>query len=168
MRPHVQLFIHQNPKVLLHRAALNELFSQSVDISGIALTQVQDPAFVLAEVHMGPLFEPVQVPLDSFLSFTCVSCSVQLDVICKLAEGTLNPIIYATDEDIKGYWSQDGSLGDTPRDQSSPGYTAIVCSYSPAANIQQIIYPPNRPAFESLQLRNKDTGRTMSKALHKS
>ena len=37
---HIQLFIHQNPQVLLHRAALSEFF-QSVLISGIALSQVQ-------------------------------------------------------------------------------------------------------------------------------
>ena len=37
---HVQLFIHQDPQVLIHRTALSE-FSQSVLISGIASTKVQ-------------------------------------------------------------------------------------------------------------------------------
>ena len=36
---HVQLFVHQDPHVLLHRAAPGE-FSQSELISGVALTQV--------------------------------------------------------------------------------------------------------------------------------
>lgn len=34
----VRPFIHESPQVLLHRAALNEVFSQSVPMSGIALT----------------------------------------------------------------------------------------------------------------------------------
>lgn len=38
---HVKLFIHENPQVLFCMAALNEFFSQSVLISGIAPTQVQ-------------------------------------------------------------------------------------------------------------------------------
>jgi len=37
---HVYLFIHQNPQVLLCRAALSEFFSQFVYISRITLTQV--------------------------------------------------------------------------------------------------------------------------------
>jgi len=47
---HVHLFIHQNPQVLLGRAALNE-FSQSVHTSGIALTQIQHLALGLIEHH---------------------------------------------------------------------------------------------------------------------
>ncbi|KAK4818015.1 hypothetical protein QYF61_004128 [Mycteria americana] len=39
---HVQLFIHQYPQVLLHRAALNPFIPQPVLILGVALTQVQD------------------------------------------------------------------------------------------------------------------------------
>ena len=35
---HVQLFVHQYPQVILHRAALCRFFSQSVHISGIFLT----------------------------------------------------------------------------------------------------------------------------------
>ena len=34
---HVQLFIHQHPQVLLHRAALNPLISQSILILDIVL-----------------------------------------------------------------------------------------------------------------------------------
>ncbi|KAK4824005.1 hypothetical protein QYF61_009219 [Mycteria americana] len=37
---HVQLFIHQYPQVLLHRAALNPFIPQPVWIPGAALTQV--------------------------------------------------------------------------------------------------------------------------------
>ena len=50
------------PQVLLGRAALYEFFSQSIHISGIALTQVQNLALGLVEphkIHVGPLFKPV-------------------------------------------------------------------------------------------------------------
>lgn len=46
---HVQLFIHQDH--LLHRAALKELFSLSVYVFGIALTQVQHLPLGLVEPH---------------------------------------------------------------------------------------------------------------------
>ena len=68
-------------QVLLSRAALNPFIPQPVLILGVALTQVQDPAFGLAkphEVHMGPLLKVVQVPLDGILSFWRVNCNTQL------------------------------------------------------------------------------------------
>ena len=62
---------------------------------------------------MGLLCELVQVPLDGILSLRHVDRTTQLGVICKLAEGALNPAIYVIDEDIKQYWSQYGPLKDT-------------------------------------------------------
>jgi len=59
----------------------------------------------LVEVHKGPLLKLVQVPLDGIPSFWCVSCTTQLGVICKLAEGACNAAVCVTDEDIKQYWS---------------------------------------------------------------
>ncbi|KAJ7414787.1 hypothetical protein BTVI_40212 [Pitangus sulphuratus] len=50
---------------------------------------------------MGPFHELVQVPLDGILSLRCVNHTTQLGVICKLAEGALNPFVYVIDEDIK-------------------------------------------------------------------
>jgi len=53
---------------------------------------VQDLALGLVEpheVHVGPLLQLVQVPLDGILSFWCVIYTTQLGVICKLAEGAL-------------------------------------------------------------------------------
>ena len=61
---------------------------------GVALTQVQDLALGLAElheVHMGPLLKLVQVPLDGIPSLRCVNHTTQLGVICKFAEGALDP-----------------------------------------------------------------------------
>jgi len=82
-----------HPQVL-NRAALNPFIFQSVLISGVALTEVQDLALGLVEpheVHIGPLLELVQVLLNGILSFRRVHCTTHLGVICKLAEGALNP-----------------------------------------------------------------------------
>jgi len=60
---------------------------------GVAPTQVWDLALGIVEpheVHTGPFLELVQVSLDGILSFWCVSCTTQLGVICKLAEGALD------------------------------------------------------------------------------
>ncbi|KAK4831029.1 LOW QUALITY PROTEIN: hypothetical protein QYF61_014917 [Mycteria americana] len=116
---HVQLFIHQYPQVLLHRAALNPFIPQPVLIPGVAPTQ--DPALGLVEPHevpMGPLLQLVQVPLDGIPSLRRVNHTTQLGVICKLAEGALNPTVHVIDDDIKQYWSQYGPISDTTHHQS--------------------------------------------------
>jgi len=72
-------------------------FLQSALLSGIALSQVQHLAFGLVEPHqvlVGPLLQPVLVPLDGFPSLQCIDCNTQIGVICKLAEGALNSIVY--------------------------------------------------------------------------
>ncbi|KAK4829425.1 hypothetical protein QYF61_004300 [Mycteria americana] len=112
----VQLFIHQHPQVLLGRAALHHFIPQPVLILGVAPTQAQDLALGLVEpheIHMCPLLQLVQVPLDGILSLRCVNHTTQLGVICKCAEGMLGPTVYVTDEDIKLYWSQYRLLRDT-------------------------------------------------------
>ncbi|KAK4810922.1 hypothetical protein QYF61_013330 [Mycteria americana] len=95
---HVLLFIHPyHPQVLLCRAALNPFIPQPVLIPGVAPTQVQALALGLVEpheVHMGQLLQLVQVPLDDILSLRHVNCTTQLGVICKLAEGALDPAVY--------------------------------------------------------------------------
>ena len=55
---------------------------------------------------MGPLLQPAQVPLDGF--------------VCKLAEGTLDSIIYVTDKDVEEHQSQDQPLRDIACDQPPP------------------------------------------------
>ena len=55
---------------------------------------MQDLAFVLVEPHEvrpGPPLELVQVPLDGIPSLRRVYHTTQLGVVCKLAEGALNP-----------------------------------------------------------------------------
>ena len=42
---------------------------------------------------MGPLLKPVKGPLDGIPSLKSTNCTSQLGVICKLAEGALNPTV---------------------------------------------------------------------------
>ena len=61
---HAESFINQHPQILL-RAALKPFSAQLVSVLGTALTQVQDLALGLVELHevgMGPPLKPVQVP----------------------------------------------------------------------------------------------------------
>jgi len=59
--------------------------------------------------------------------------------------------------EVEEHQSQDGPLGDSTYDWPPPGQRAIH-NNPLATNINQILYPPNRPAFKSisLQFRNKD------------
>ncbi|PKU48884.1 testosterone 17-beta-dehydrogenase 3 [Limosa lapponica baueri] len=46
-----------------------------------------------------------EVPLEGITSLRHVNVTTQLGVICKLAEGVLDPTVYVIDEDIEQYWS---------------------------------------------------------------
>lgn len=74
MTAQVQLFIQKNSSsVLFCRTTLNEVFSGSVAMSGIAPAWVQHLALGLVELHevvMDPILELVQVLVDSFASLT--------------------------------------------------------------------------------------------------
>jgi len=77
---------------------------KSLLILGVAVTHVQDLAvghLELHEVHMGPILKPVKVPLHGIPSLKHVSCTTQVGVLCRLAEGALIPTIYDIDEGIK-------------------------------------------------------------------
>lgn len=67
---HIQLLMHQDPQVLLSRAAFNPLISQSLLILNIALAQAQNLVLGLVELHevyMGLLLKSVKVPLGDIL-----------------------------------------------------------------------------------------------------
>ena len=55
---------------------------------------------------MGPVLQPVQVPLDGFPSFQRIGCTTQLGVIRKLAEGALDAVIYVIDKDVEEHRSK--------------------------------------------------------------
>ncbi|KAF4804270.1 hypothetical protein TURU_009302 [Turdus rufiventris] len=85
----------------------------------IALTQVQDLVLSPVEPHeiaMGPLLELVQVPLDGIPSFMSVNSTTQLGVICKFAEGALNPFVYVLNKDM----NCPPGLVDGVREQNGP------------------------------------------------
>ncbi|GAB0179940.1 hypothetical protein GRJ2_000459300 [Grus japonensis] len=69
---------------------------RGVLIPEVAPTHVQDPALGLVEpheVHVGPLLKLVLALLDGILSLWCVDSTTQLGVVCKLAEGALDPMM---------------------------------------------------------------------------
>lgn len=71
----------------LQRTDLFGFFSQSLLMSGIALTQLQSPVFRLVELHkalMVSLLKFVQIPLDGIPSLSCVSCNAQLHIVYNL------------------------------------------------------------------------------------
>ena len=77
-------------------------------LGNTASTKVQDLAlgFVkLYKVLLGLLLEPIRISLNGVLFLRHVDHTPQLGVICKLAEGALNPLINVIDEDIKEDWS---------------------------------------------------------------
>ncbi|KAK4827201.1 hypothetical protein QYF61_015229 [Mycteria americana] len=133
---HVQLFIRQYPQVFLCRAALNPFIPHTVMIPGIA---------------------PTQVSLDGIPSLRHVNCTIQFGVICKLAEGALDPTVYVIDEDIKQYWSQYRPLRDITCHRSPSGHGAVD-HYPLDATIQPIPDALNSPPTESVsfQFREKD------------
>lgn len=61
---------------------------------------------------MHPLFEWVHAPLDGVPPLYCINCTTQLDVISKLAKGTLNPTVYVTDKDVEEHQSWDRPPGE--------------------------------------------------------
>ena len=67
-----------------------------LDSPSISWCQVQDSTLLV-----GPLLQPVQVPVDDFPSFQCIDCTAHLGVICKLAEGASNSIVNVIDKDEK-------------------------------------------------------------------
>ena len=97
----VQLPIHQNPQVLFSRAVLHPYISWLVLILRVAVIELQDLALGFVESH-----EVLQDPLLLALFLGSINCTTQLSIICKLAEGTLNPTVDVIDEDVKEHWSR--------------------------------------------------------------
>jgi len=89
-----------------------------------------------------------QVPLDGIQSFWCVSCSTQLGVVCKLAEGALDLAIQVIDENVKQLRSQYGPLRDTTHHCCPLGRRAVD-HYPLAVTFQPIPWPLNSPPIKS-------------------
>ncbi|GAB0205260.1 hypothetical protein GRJ2_002991600 [Grus japonensis] len=166
---HVELLINQYPQVLLLRAALNPFPAQPLAALGIAPTHVQNLALGLVElhgVHIGPPLNPVRVPLDGIPSLQCVSCTTQLGVVGKLAEGALSPTVHVTDKDVEQCRSQYQLLRNATCHWSPLGYQAVDGN-SLSATIQPFPYPLSGLSIKSmsLQFRDKDVMRDSVKCL---
>ncbi|KAK4832105.1 hypothetical protein QYF61_020732 [Mycteria americana] len=109
-------------------AAFQPLFPKPVALHGVAVAQVQDPTFGLVEPHtigLGPLIQPVQVPLQSLPTLKQINTPAQIGVICKLTEGALDPLIQIIDKGIKQDWPQHRALGNTTCDWPPTGFNSI-------------------------------------------
>ncbi|GAB0187966.1 hypothetical protein GRJ2_001261900 [Grus japonensis] len=106
---HVQPAVNHHPQVLFCWAAFQPLFPKPVALYGVVVTPVQDPALSLVEPHtigLGPLIQPVQIPLSSLSTLKQINTPTQLGVICKLTEGALDLLVQIIDKDIKENWPQ--------------------------------------------------------------
>ncbi|KAK4824898.1 hypothetical protein QYF61_021138 [Mycteria americana] len=141
---HIQAAVNQHPQVLFCWAAFQPLCPKPVALHGLAVTQVQDLALGLVKPHtvgLGPLIQPVQIPLQSLPTLKQINTPAQLGVICKLTEGALNPFIQIIDKDIKQDWPQHRALGNTTCDRPPTGVNSFH-RHSLGPAIQPVLYPP--------------------------
>ncbi|GAB0205879.1 hypothetical protein GRJ2_003053500 [Grus japonensis] len=99
---HAQPVVNQHPQVLFCWAAFQPLCPKPVALHGAVVTQVQDLALGLVKSHtvgLGPSIQPVQIPLQSLPTLKQINTPTQFGVICKLTEGTLNPLIQIIEQD---------------------------------------------------------------------
>ncbi|KAJ7410144.1 hypothetical protein WISP_111202 [Willisornis vidua] len=103
---HVQLPLNQNLQVPFCLSALQLLHPQPLELHGVVISKVQDPALGLVEPHtteFSPSIQPVQVPLQSPPAFQQIDTPPYL---VSSANGGLNPLIHIITKDIKQGWAQ--------------------------------------------------------------
>ncbi|KAK4814948.1 hypothetical protein QYF61_006892 [Mycteria americana] len=130
---HIQVAVNEHPQVLLCQAAFQPLFPKPVALHGVAVAQIQ----------------PVQVPLQSLPPLKQINTPAQLGVICKLAEGALDPLFQITHKDIKQGWPQHRALGDTTCDQLPTGFNSIH-HHSLGPAIQPVLYPAKSTPVQAM------------------
>ncbi|KAK4823935.1 hypothetical protein QYF61_008321 [Mycteria americana] len=131
---------------------LSSHFPKPVALLGVAVTQVQDLALGLVETHtidLGPSIQPVQVPLQSLPTLQQINTPAQLGVICKLAEGALDPFVQIIDKDIKQDWPQHRALGNTACDRPPTGVNSIH-HHSLGPAIQPVLYPAKSTPVQAM------------------
>ena len=113
---HVQPGFHQDLQVLFCEAAFQMCVFQHTSVHQVVLPHVQEftlPLVGLREIPFGPFLQPVEGLLEGSTTLRHISQSSQFDVVCKLAESTLCPIIQTFNEDVEQDWTQYLSLGHT-------------------------------------------------------
>ncbi|KAK4814531.1 hypothetical protein QYF61_022020 [Mycteria americana] len=149
---HIQPAVNQHRQVLLCQAAFQPLFPKPVALHGVAVAQVQDLALGLVKPHtidLGPLIQPVQVPLQSLPPLKQINTPTQLGVICKLTEGALDPLVQIIDKDIKQNWPQHRALGNTACDRPPTGVNSIH-HHSLGPAIQPVLYPVKNTPVQAM------------------
>ncbi|KAK4831982.1 hypothetical protein QYF61_020365 [Mycteria americana] len=149
---HIQAAVNQHPQVLFHQAAFQPLFPKPAALHGVAVAQVQDLALGLVKrdtVDLGPSIQPVQVPLQSLPTLQQINTPAQLGVVCKLAEGALDPFVQITDKDIKQNWPQHIALGNPACDRLPTGVDSIH-HHSLGLAIQPVLYPVKRTPIQAM------------------
>ncbi|KAK4833094.1 hypothetical protein QYF61_027760 [Mycteria americana] len=145
---HIQAAVNQHPQVLFCWAAFQPLFPKPVALHGVVVTQVQDPALGLVEPHtigLGPSIQPVQ----SLPTLKQINTPAQLGVICKLAEGALDPRIQIIDKDIKQNWPQHRAMGDTTCDRLPTGFNSIH-HHSLGPAVQPVLYQATSTPIQAM------------------
>ncbi|KAK4816832.1 LOW QUALITY PROTEIN: hypothetical protein QYF61_023896 [Mycteria americana] len=149
---HIQVAVNKHPQVLLCWAAFQPLFPKPVALHGVAVAQVQDLALGPVEPHtidLGPLIQPVQVPLQSLPPLQQINTPTQLGVICKVTEGALDPFVQIIDKDIKQDWPQHRALGNTACDRPPTGVNSIH-HHSLGPAIQPVLYPEKSTPVQAM------------------
>ncbi|KAK4816629.1 hypothetical protein QYF61_019328 [Mycteria americana] len=149
---HIQAAVNQHPQVLLCQAAFQPLFPKPVALHGVVVAQLQDLALGLVKPHtidLGPSIQPVQVPLQSLPTLQQINTPAQLGVICKLAEGALDPFVQIIDKDIKQNWPQHRALGNTTCDWPPTGVNSIH-HHSLGPAIQPVLYPAKSTPVQAM------------------
>ncbi|KAK4832495.1 hypothetical protein QYF61_023542 [Mycteria americana] len=149
---HIQVAVNQHPQVLFCLAAFQPLFPKPVALHGVAVAQVQDLALGLVKPHtigLGPLIQPVQVPLQSLPLLKQINTPTQLGVICKLTEGALDPFVQIIDKDVKQNWPQHRALGNTACDRPPTGVNSIH-HHSLGPAVQPVLYPAKSTPVQAM------------------
>ncbi|KAK4831631.1 hypothetical protein QYF61_018571 [Mycteria americana] len=149
---HIQPAVNQHSQVLLCWAAFQPLFPKPVALHGVAVAQVQDLALGLVKPHtidLGPSIQPVQVPLQSLPPLKQINTPTQLGVVCKLAEGALDPLIQIIDKDVKQNWPQHRALGNTACDRPPTGVNSIH-HHSLGPAVQLVLYPAKSTPIQAM------------------
>ena len=99
----IQLDVHQNPQMLFCKAAFQSGGSQCILVPGVVPAQVQDFAFLLAELCDCPVnafLQLVKVPLDGSMTFWSVNRSTWFVSSANLLRVHF-PVIQVINEGVK-------------------------------------------------------------------
>ncbi|KAK4807083.1 hypothetical protein QYF61_018424 [Mycteria americana] len=117
-------------------------------LAHIQLAVNQQPQVLLCLAAFQPLF-PKPMALHGVV-VTQINTPTQLGVICKLAEGALNPLVQIIDKDIKQNWPQHRALGNTACDRPPTGVNSIH-HHSLGPAIQPVFYPAKRDILDAVE-----------------